>query len=338
MTSPDPRELARAITLVLMPHLAMARKTVAEDESRVLVKIGGAAGTDAAIVSLAMGGSDASEIARALGSSRNKVARTVRDAGIEIGSRPWTQADEDRLREMYQRGASYTEMAAGLNRSYSAVSAQVERMRLSKGELAKRRGVTDREVDVVVALRELGLSFADIGVLVNRAAQGVQRILWLRKKGKLRPRTHFVPPSEADLCESCGSPLSMSAGSIHARRWRPRPWLCRTCGTEKGRKSREAQARKIPHGARVIVLSAEQRRALRDLRAAGDDWSSAVMLRADGSVFGEIAHELGRSYAQVFRWCTAFATDPGAFIERRRAAIARRNKSKRLAADGDEPS
>jgi DNA-directed RNA polymerase specialized sigma24 family protein len=91
---------------------------------------------------------------------------------------PWTEEDRAVLREMYDAGASYLEIADRLSRTMVAIRQQcVNAGWCRSGRKITRRLVTMREMTEARRLRRLGWSYAKIAKEVDRPVSTVQSML-----------------------------------------------------------------------------------------------------------------------------------------------------------------
>lgn len=100
----------------------------------------------------------------------------------------WTTKEEQRLRELYEGGASFPELATALSRSVAAIHTRVKTMRNAGYPLAlRRRPWTTKEVQRLRELYEGGASIAGIATELGRTVTSVKgevHELGLRRPGR----------------------------------------------------------------------------------------------------------------------------------------------------------
>jgi IS30 family transposase len=91
---------------------------------------------------------------------------------------PWTADDRAVLREMYDAGASYLEIAERLSRTMVAIRQQcVNAGWCRSGRFIPRRAWTMREISEAKRLRDLGWSHVQIAHEIGRSASSVGAML-----------------------------------------------------------------------------------------------------------------------------------------------------------------
>lgn len=91
---------------------------------------------------------------------------------------PWTDEDRAVLREMYDAGASYLEIADRLSRTMVAVRQQCVIAKWCRsGSRPVRRPWTMREVSEAKRLRDIGWSYVRIGHELGRSKSSVVAML-----------------------------------------------------------------------------------------------------------------------------------------------------------------
>lgn len=109
----------------------------------------------------------------ALGAEPEWVKRKRKiDFACRVNTDPWTSSDDIKLQRMLAKYCyTYTDIAAGLNRTEGAVKRRICTLGLKERPIkAVNRPWTDEEIQTLVFMYEEGWSFEKIGAELNRSA------------------------------------------------------------------------------------------------------------------------------------------------------------------------
>lgn len=135
------------------------------------------------LISSATIGTKTKTIAKRLGKSEKAVRLKASKLGVSLQKTPWSNYQLDTLEEMVNRGEGWEDISKKIGKSRASCMKKATDLMLEKN---RKRGWSEEEIQMLISLRDDGVSYRKIANQLGRTYEAVRKHYVRILKGEIR--------------------------------------------------------------------------------------------------------------------------------------------------------